>query len=141
MDASWFGHASRHMQANPQGRIVFGRRREGFPERSACNALCDRKWNSPPGEARECGGDAFVRIHALNDVGGYESSLIAGEESEMCVRLRARGWLIWRLDRERTLHDANTTELRQRWRRNKRAGHVFAKIAILHWRSPQGIWK
>ncbi len=84
MDASWFGHASRHMQANPQVGIVFGRRRERFPERSAYSALCDREWNGPPGEARECGGDAFVRVHALNNVGGYESSLIAGE-SRKCV--------------------------------------------------------
>ena len=141
VDASWLDSASRYMQAHPRTGIVFGRRRERFPEKSTYNALCDREWSGPPGEARECGGDVFVRVQALHEVGGYDSSLIAGEEPEMCVRLRALGWVIWRLDCEMTLHDANITKMSQWWRRNKRAGHAFAEVAVMHWRSPYGIWK
>ena len=54
------------------------------------------------GAARACGGDALMRTAALAEVGGYDPNLIAGEEPELCVRLRAAGWQIYTLDREMT---------------------------------------
>ena len=46
------------------------------------------------GEAKACGGDALMRFQAVNAVGGYRGALIAGEEPDMCLRLRGRGWTI-----------------------------------------------
>ena len=37
---------------------------------------------------------------ALADVGFYNETLVAGEEPELCLRLRAAGWKIWRFDAE-----------------------------------------
>ena len=54
----------------------------------------------------------------LRQVGGYRDDLIAGEEPELCVRLRAAGWRIWRLDAEMTLHDAAMTRFGQWWQRS-----------------------
>ena len=48
----------------------------------------------------------MMRPDALEAVGGYRDDLIAGEEPELCVRLRAAGWRIWRLEREMAIHDA-----------------------------------
>ena len=141
MDPGWIDHALHLMQTRPDVAIVFGRRRERHPERSVYNALCDAEWSGHAGDVSECGGDAFVRAQAFSEVGAYRSSLIAGEEPELCVRLRAKGWTIWRLDCSMTLHDANITTIRQWWRRNKRAGHAFAEVSALHWRSSHGIWK
>ncbi len=56
-----------------------------------------------------------MRAAALAAVGGYRDELIAGEEPELCVRLRASGWSIWRIDEEMTLHDAAITRFRQWW--------------------------
>ena len=41
---------------------------------------------------------------------GFNATLIAGEEPELCLRLRQKGWEIWRLDAEMTLHDAAMTK-------------------------------
>lgn len=141
VDPAWIGAAWRFMAARPDVAIVFGRRRERHADHSIYNQLCDREWDGVPGDALECGGDIFARVQALETAGGYRASLIAGEEPELCVRLRERGWKIWRLNEEMTLHDANMTTMRQWWQRNRRAGHAFAEVANLHWHSPQGIWK
>ena len=37
-----------------------------------------------------------MRVEAFEAVGGYRAQLIAGEEPELCVRLREIGWKIWR---------------------------------------------
>jgi hypothetical protein len=81
-----------------------------------------------------------MRLQALRQVGGYRDSLIAGEEPELCVRLRQAGWQIWRLDAEMTLHDARITRFAQWWRRSKRAGHAFAEGAALHGAPPERHW-
>lgn len=119
--ADWIGTAHGFLRDHPQVAVVCGRRRERFPEASIYNAHCDREWSTPIGEARSCGGDALMRGAALDQVGGYDPRLIAGEEPEMCVRLRAKGWKIWRLEAEMTWHDAAMTRFGQFWKRARRA--------------------
>jgi hypothetical protein len=58
-----------------------------------------------------CGGIALIRLEALKAVNGFNDSLIAGEEPEMCLRMRRKGWSIWRIDYEMALHDAATAYL------------------------------
>ena len=74
----------------------------------------------------------MYRITAFTSVGGYNQNLIAGEEPELCVRLRKAGWLVWRLDAEMTLHDANILHFGQWWRRSIRAGYAFAEGVYFH---------
>ncbi len=73
-------------------------------------------------------------------MGGFRDDLIAGEEPELCVRLRAKGWRIWRLDAEMALHDAAMTRFSQWWRRATRAGYAFAQGAYLHGAPPERHW-
>lgn len=133
----WIARAEAFLQENPQIAVVCGRRRERFPEASIYNAHCDREWDTPVGEALACGGDALMRMAALTQVGGYDPALIAGEEPEMCVRLRQKGWKIWRLDAEMTLHDAAMTRFSQFWKRARRAGHAYAEGAHMHGAPPE----
>lgn len=118
--------------------VVCGRRRERFPERSVYNRLADREWDTPVGPALACGGDALMRRAAVVAAGGYRADLIAGEEPELCLRLRRAGGQILRIDAEMTLHDAAMTRFGQWWRRTRRAGHAFAEGAWLHGR--EGHW-
>jgi GT2 family glycosyltransferase len=74
----------------------------------------------------------MMRATALSAVGGFREDLIAGEEPELCFRLRAAGWRVWRLDREMTLHDAAMRRFSQWWRRAFRGGYAFAQGAYLH---------
>ncbi|MGE5469634.1 MAG: glycosyltransferase family 2 protein [Bacteroidota bacterium] len=136
----WLSVAVQYLATNPRVAVVCGRRREKFPERSVYNLLCDQEWDTPIGEARACGGDAMMRIAALRRVGGFRPDLIAGEEPELCVRLRADGWRIWRLDHEMTRHDAAMTRFGQWWRRTLRGGYAFAEGAYLHGASAERHW-
>jgi GT2 family glycosyltransferase len=138
--AGWLPAALAFLQTTPDVAAVCGRRRERFPQRSIYNQLCDIEWNTPVGQAKSCGGDVLMRADALQAVGGYRNSLIAGEEPELCVRLRSAGWRIWRLDHDMTLHDAAILRFGQWWSRSKRAGHAFAEGAELHGAPPERHW-
>lgn len=141
LDADWIKTATTFMAAHQQVALVFGRRRERFPNKTIFNSICDREWDGAPGEKTECGGDILVRCQAIADVRGYTDHLIAGEEPEMCIRLRSRGWIIWRLPVEMSIHDANISRFGQWWKRSVRSGHAYAEISALHFRSPFCIWR
>ena len=136
----WIAQARGFLQDTPKAAVACGRRRERFPEASLYNRLCDDEWNTPLGEARACGGDALMRYRALIEAGGYRDDLIAGEEPELCLRLRQAGWTIWRLDVEMTWHNAAITRFGQWFRRARRAGHAFAEGAALHGATPERHW-
>ena len=132
----WIEAARAHLDAHPDTAVVCGRRRERHPDASVYNRLCDREWDTPPGPARACGGDAMMRRDALTAAGGFRADLIAGEEPELCLRLRDAGWQVHRLDTEMTWHDAQMTRFSQWWHRSRRAGHAFAEGAALHGAGP-----
>jgi glycosyltransferase involved in cell wall biosynthesis len=133
----WLQNAVNFLEANSGVAAVCGRRRERFPEKSIYNMLCDLEWNTPIGEAKACGGDVLMRVDTFESVHGFRPDLIAGEEPELCVRLRAAGWKIWRLDHEMTLHDAAITRFGQWWKRTRRCGYAFAEGAHLHGKPPE----
>ncbi|UCD75126.1 MAG: glycosyltransferase [Phycisphaerales bacterium] len=128
----WLEAALEEMRNRPDAAIVCGCRRELHPEASPFNRLCDMEWNTPIGDTAACGGDALIRVKAFNEVGGYEESLIAGEEPEMCLRLRREDWRILRIDHDMTLHDARMTSFGQWWRRTVRCGHAYAEGRAMH---------
>ena len=136
----WLETAMAFLSATSKAAVVCGRRRERFPEASVYNQLCDREWNTPIGQAKACGGDALIRGAAFEGIGGFNPSLIAGEEPELCVRLRAKDWQIWRLDCEMTWHDAAITRFGQWWNRTKRSGYAFAEGAAMHGAEPERHW-
>ena len=133
----WLDSALGFLEASPDVVAVCGRRRERFPEASVFNRLCDIEWDTPPGDAKSVGGDAVFRVAAFREAGGYRADLIAGEEPELCVRLRAAGGRIRRIAGDMTWHDAAMTRFGQWWRRNVRSGHAFAQGASLHGAPPE----
>ncbi len=137
----WIERALEQLEAQPNLAVVCGRRRERFPKQSIYNQLCDMEWDTPIGEAKACGGDSMMRVKAFQQVGGFNPALIAGEEPELCVRLRQKEWKILRIDAEMTLHDAQMTRFSQWWKRALRAGHAYAEGAWLHGRSSEGHWR
>ncbi|MFN3846203.1 MAG: glycosyltransferase family 2 protein [Paracoccaceae bacterium] len=136
----WIATALATFAMHPSAVVVCGRRRERFPDASVYNALADIEWNTPVGEALACGGDALMRFSAIQAAGGYRDSLIAGEEPELCLRLRRMGGQIWRIDAEMTVHDAALMRFGQWWKRMVRSGHAFAEGAALHGSAPERHW-
>lgn len=140
LQPGWVELACAHLDANATVAVACGRRRERFPEASTYNLLCDLEWDTPIGPAKACGGDALCRLEALKAVDGFDPTLIAGEEPELCLRLRHAGWQVVRLDGEMTLHDAAMTRFGQWWTRMRRAGHAFAEGAWRHGNGPERHW-
>lgn len=140
MDPDWLPAAVAFLSAHPLAVAVCGRRHEMHPAASLWNRLIDREWDTPVGPARACGGDALMRRAAVAAAGGWRDDLIAGEEPELCLRLRRAGGEIWRIDAAMTRHDAAMTRFSQWWRRARRAGHAFAEGAHLHGAGPERHW-
>jgi len=136
----WLDFASQRLGARPDVAVVCGRRRELHPESSVYNVLCDIEWDTPVGEAAACGGDAMMRANAVVEVGGYDPTLIAGEEPELCLRMRRRGWKVERLDAEMTRHDASIHAFEQWWKRARRSGFAYAAGSAKHGRGPERHW-
>ena len=136
----WIATALAAMAAHPNAAVVCGRRRERDPAASVYNRLCDKEWDTPIGPALACGGDALMRFSAVQAVRGFDPTLIAGEEPDLCLRLRRGGGEIWRIDAEMTWHDAAMTRFGQWWQRSRRAGHAFAEGAFRNGAPPDRHW-
>jgi len=119
---------------------VWGHRREIHPEDSIYNRMMDLDWIYPPGETEYCGGDVMMRRRALEKVEGYDSTLIAGEEPELCRRLRAQGYCILHIDVPMTRHDLNIVRIRQYWERAMRAGYAYADVSDRFRTSTDPMW-
>jgi glycosyltransferase involved in cell wall biosynthesis len=119
---------------------VWGHRREIHPEASIYNRILDLDWVYAPGIAEFCGGDVLMRRSALEEVGGYDAELIAGEEPEMCRRMRSRGYRILHIDHPMTGHDLQITRFSQYWKHAARAGHAFAEISARFRSSDDKFW-
>jgi GT2 family glycosyltransferase len=119
----WLDRARLELETRPDAAVVCGRRREMFPEQSVYNRLADLEWDTPIGQAIACGGDSVIRAEAFEAVGGFDPTAPAGEEPELCQRLRRAGWTVWRVDAEMTRHDLAMTRFRQWWRRHYRSGY------------------
>ncbi len=127
--------------ADPKVAVVCGQRRELYPSFSIYNYVCDLDWIYPTGLVDFCGGDALIRQTSLVQVAGYRADLIAGEEPELCQRLRLKGYKVWRLDHLITLHDLNITTFSQYWKRSFRTGFAYAEIAHCNHYQKNSLWQ
>lgn len=136
LDPRWLDAAAAAFAAEPKLAAVDGRLRERRPDASHWNRACDVEWDL--GSPGHCLGTAAFRVAALREVGPFRADLVAGEEPELCVRLRAGGWSVARLTASMGTHDAGLHEFGQWWRRCRRAGLAYAAGAELH--GDEGHW-
>ena len=137
VEKGWLEKGCKYLSGNPSISVVCGRRKERFPEESIYNHFCDIEWNTPVGEARSTGGDFMIYVSAIRKVGGFNPLVVAGEEPELCFRLRQCGKKIQRIDEIMTLHDANMHRFSQWWKRTERSGHANAQGAWIHGKTPE----
>ncbi len=123
----WLATANAFLDRHADVACVCGRLRERFPERSVYNRLCDFEWDRDTGETDACGGIAMMRTSVLVDVAGFREDMVAGEEPELCQRIRGKGWKVWRLPDAMAWHDAAMLHFGQWWKRSKRAGFSYAQ--------------
>jgi cellulose synthase/poly-beta-1,6-N-acetylglucosamine synthase-like glycosyltransferase len=140
LDANFPLAALAELETNPTNAAAWGHRRELCACLSIYVRVLDLDWVYPPGETLYFGGDVLVRRQALEQVQGFDETLIAGEEPEMCRRMRKLGWHIQHIDVPMTLHDLAITRFSQYWRRSQRAGYAFAAVSDRFRNSSEPFW-
>ncbi|MCC7070417.1 MAG: glycosyltransferase [Deltaproteobacteria bacterium] len=134
----WIDAAAAALHREPSIALVTGRLHERNRDASVYNRLCDMEWDGPIGDLELCGGICMMRVGPLVASGGFNEILMAGEEPELCVRLRRAGHRIVRIAVDMALHDAAMTQARQWWKRAMRDGYSTAELAGMHpevWRT------
>jgi len=141
VEPGWVNAAQKFLLENPDVTIVCGRLRERYPERTVFNYLCDLEWGGSAGEINACGGIFMMRMRMFHELGGFREDLRAGEEPELCLRVRQSGGKVWRLEMDMALHDADIHRILDWWRRARRGGYAYAEISSLHKASANRIWQ
>ena len=135
----WLERAAKCFADDPRLAAAVGHLSERRADSSIYNRLCALEWRSAAGEVKEwggLGGISMMRARIFREVGGFRPEVIAGEDSELGVRLGLAGYRIEKLDCPMATHDANITRFGQWWRRAVRAGHAIGQRTDLHGASP-----
>jgi len=93
--------------------VLCGRLREKYRNTTIYGRLCDMEWDTAVGEVDACGGIAMMRANIFKSTGGFNVNLRAGEEVELCGRIKGAGYRIVRDEQEMGLHDAGITTFYQ----------------------------
>jgi glycosyltransferase involved in cell wall biosynthesis len=140
VDPEWFRKAVARMRDARFGALI-GFRRELHPERSIYNWIGDLEWNGPVGESDCFGGDVLLRREALEATGGYDETLVGGEDPELSRRIIRAGWKIERIDAVMTRHDLAMTTVKQYLKRAYRSGYGFAAVRAREAKLGSDFWK
>jgi len=132
LDRSWLQKAVRAI-ADPTLACVFGKVEEIRPEASIYNFWAHHDWHVSAGPTESCGGIALFRRSALDRAGGFDETLPAGEEPDLCYRIRSEQHMgILCLDEPMVRHDIGMTRFSQYWRRCARTGRAYAEVGGRH---------
>ncbi len=131
----WLDAAAKAMLASDRRAAVMGHLLERNIDASSYNRLCALEWKRPVGDMPSgggLGGIAMIRAAVLEQLGGYNPEVIAGEDSELGVRMVLAGYKVTQVDHPMATHDADITNFVQWWRRSVRAGHAIGQRAYLN---------
>ena len=134
----WFKDAYRLV--TDRVAAVCGHRREKHPARNNYHRLVDMEWHYEIGPCRYFGGEVLIQREVLEETGGFDEALIAGEDPELSYRIRQSGWQILRIDAPMTTHDINMSSFRQYLKRAFRSGYAYAEIGLRFIRNQEKLW-
>jgi len=133
----WLDAALAAIEADPRRGIVIGALQERHPDASRYNRMCALEWKSPAGDLTNfgaLGGIMLVRAEVFARLGGFNEQVIAGEDSELGVRVAAAGFKVTKIAEPMATHDADIHRFGQWWKRAVRAGHAIGQRFSLHGR-------
>ncbi|MEQ1546244.1 glycosyltransferase family A protein [Methyloglobulus sp.] len=136
----WLETATDALSKSPERAAVIGHLIERNIEASPYNKLCALEWRSSPGDLTNygaLGGISMMRTDIFSKLGGFNPDVIAGEDSELGVRMGLAGYKITKLDQPMATHDANIIQFGQWWKRAVRAGHAIGQRSFLNGKTAQ----
>ncbi|OAI11977.1 hypothetical protein A1359_14195 [Methylomonas lenta] len=136
--SGWLLAAGTALANSKHYAAVVGHLQELHPDASLYNRLCAMEWCSPTGELRNfgaLGGIAMMRADVFQQLGGFNPEVIAGEDSELGVRMALAGFKVIKIDHAMAVHDANMLRFSQWWKRAVRGGHAIGQRAFLNGQS------
>lgn len=134
----WVEAAAQALSADSRRSAVFGYLLERHANASVYNRLCALEWQSAVGDLANYGGlvgISMIRADVFRQLGGFRPDVIAGEDSELGVRMGLAGYKITKIDCPMATHDAGIRSFRQWWRRAVRAGHAIGQRSDINGRS------
>ncbi len=140
LDPDFLSAAFAQAVPDPAIATVFGLRIESNPQQSIYTALLALDWLQDPHQNAHFGGDALIRVTALQASGGYDDTLIAGEDPELSHRMQSLGWRHLQLNRLMTTHDLGILYFSQYWARMRRSGYAYADVAERFRHTPERFW-
>lgn len=138
LDPQWFKRAIPCLKN--QVAAVCGHRRELQPDKNWFHFIGNKEWNYETGPCRYFGGDVLIKREVLEQTGGFDEDLVAGEDPELSYRIRQRGHVLLRVDAPMTKHDLNMTTVSQYMRRAFRSGHAYAEVCARFWDRKEKLW-
>ena len=138
LDPAFVAAAIAAMDADPSCAIIVGHLTEANPDTSIYARMCSVEWAAQSGKITDFnsfGGIMLVRMDDFRRVGGFNPTMIAGEDPEFAVRLSLGGRDAVRIDAPMATHRADIVRFGQWWQRAVRGGHALAHRYRLHGRS------
>lgn len=136
----WLETATDVLSACPKRAAVIGHLVERNIDASPYNRLCALEWRSSPGDLTNygaLGGISMMRADVFHKLGGFNPNVIAGEDSELGVRMGLAGYKVTKLDHLMATHDANIIRFSQWWKRAVRGGHAIGQRSFLNGNTTQ----
>lgn len=130
--------ASAVMDARDAVAIVVGTLVEKAAAQNIYTRLASLEWFVEAGDMRDfgnLGGIMLARASHFRSAGGFDTHMIAGEDSELGVRQALAGRIVTKIDCPMAEHDACITSFGQWWRRSIRAGHALTQRYMKNGRS------
>ncbi len=137
IEPDWLEAAYKTLSDRPEVAVVCGHLREQHRDQSPYHVLMDIEWDRPIGEVEECAGNAMMRVASFQAISGFNAKMMAGEEPEICLRIRQAGGSIVRIDVDAAVHDARISQFSQWWARSRREGNAYAEATWLHSRGKE----
>jgi len=134
--SEWFDKGISSLQRDRSIASVCGRVFEIERDRNLYSRLADLEWDGPTGEIDSCGGIFLIRAKVFRDLNGFRDSLIAGEEPELCLRIRKCGHKVMRIPYPMATHDIAMSHFSQWFSRARRGGYAYAENCALHGSPP-----
>ncbi len=140
LDKDWLTKALARLKADNSIAVVFGAIEEVGNKNNIYAKVCHFDWYTPAGDYRLCGGNAMWRRDVFMQSGGFDSMLIAGEEPDLCYKVRQNGHRIVCIDAPMVKHDLDMNSFKQYWLRSVRSGYAYSVIAMRFINKKEKLW-